>query len=335
MMRRPFHPLRPAVTALALFLFGFTHLGAQPIPADLLGDWSLVTKSGEAGWLSIAEEDGRPVVAMTVDVGTTRPRKGVELRGDTLHIPLRTRRAGKNGAILSRTNAKGWWADGRLRGEILTSFADGRKLRDPFLGKAIPPMPPAPDPSKITYGKPITLFNGKDLTGWRLRRPEKLNGWSVQDGLLVNTTPKTDFSATGAYGNLRTEAVFHDFKLHIEFLVEKQRNSGIYLRGMYEAQVVDRDSPMQGIQGPGAIFNRIAPTRNAGLPGGQWQSYDLTLVDRHITVVLNGQKVIDNQPVRGPTAGAMHTDPMAPGPIYLQGDHTSVKYRNIVLTPVE
>jgi hypothetical protein len=196
-------------------------------------------------------------------------------------------------------------------------------------------MPPAPDLSQVTFGEPITLFNGRDLDGWCLRRPEKLNGWSVRDGLLVNDTPKTDFSSTGAYGNLRTEAVFDDFKLHIEFLVEKDRNSGVYLRGMYEAQVVDRDSRMQGIQGVGAIFGRLAPSENAGRVGGEWQTYDLTLVDRHITVVLNGVKVIDNQPVRGPTGGAMHTDPMAPGPIYLQGDHTSVKYRNIVLTPVE
>lgn len=103
---------------------------------------------------------------------------------------------------------------------------------------------------------------------------------------------------------------------------------------MYEAQVVDRDSPMQGIQGVGAIFGHIAPSINAGKPGGQWQSYDLTLVDRHVTVVLNGVKVIDNQPVWGPTGGAVYTDPGAPGPIHLQGDHTAVKYRNIYLAPV-
>ncbi len=124
------------------------------------------------------------------------------------------------------------------------------------------------------------------------------------------------------------------FWLHIEFLVEKDRNSGIYLRGMYEAQVVDRYSRMQGIQGPGAIFGRIAPSTNAGRSGGQWQSYDLTLVDRHVTVVLNGTTVVDNQPIIGPTAGAIYTDPSAPGPIYLQGDHTAVKYRNIYLAPV-
>ena len=152
--------------------------------------------------------------------------------------------------------------------------------------------------------------------------------------MLVNTTPKTDFSATGAYANLRTEAEFEDFWLHIEFLVEKDRNSGVYLRGMYEAQVVDRDSRMQGLQGVGAIFGEIAPSKNAGKPGGEWQTYDLTLVDRHITVVLNGEKVIDNQPIAGPTGGAVFTDPTKPGPIHLQGDHTNVQYRNIYLAPV-
>jgi hypothetical protein len=102
---------------------------------------------------------------------------------------------------------------------------------------------------------------------------------------------------------------------------------------MYEAQVVDRDSRMQGISGPGAIFGRIAPSKNAGKPGGQWQTYDLTLVDRHITVMLNGETVIDNQPVEGCTGGALKSDVTQPGPIYLQGDHTSVKYRNILLAP--
>ena len=89
------------------------------------------------------------------------------------------------------------------------------------------------------------MFNGKDLTGWRPHEPDKKMGWGVKDGLLTNTTPKTDFSATGDYANLKTDATFEDFWLHIEFLVEEQRNSGIYLRGMYEAQVVDRDSRMR------------------------------------------------------------------------------------------
>lgn len=320
--------------AAAAFLAAVFPLRAGTVPGELKGDWTFTLPSGQAGWISVGEtDDGKPEVAMLVDVGPIRPLKGVEVREGKIHVPLRTERKGRKGPVVSTSAATLCWKDGTLTGEHVVSFPDGREERASFVATPIPPMPPASDLSQVAWGKPVTLFNGKDLTGWRLRRPEKINGWSVRDGLLVNDTPKTDFSATGAYGNLRTDEVFGDFKLHIEFLIGKDRNSGIYLRGMYEAQVVDRDSRMQGISGPGAIFGRVAPTENAGLEGGSWQTYDLTLVDRHITVVLNGVKVIDNQPVPGPTGGAMHTDPMSPGPIYLQGDHTSVQYRNIVLTP--
>lgn len=308
---------------------------AAPIPEELLGDWSLDIESGEAGWLSIAENASGPVVAMFVDVGSTRPKKSVEVRDGELHIPLKTHR--KNGSVVRQTKARVWGESGSLRGVVTTTYpTTGRApAHDHFTAKSIPPMPTAPDLSKVTYANPVTLFNSTDLTGWKLRRPDKLNGWSVKDNLLTNETPKTDFSATGAYGNLQTEAVFGDGKLHVEFLIGKQRNSGVYVRGTYEAQVVDRDSPMQGIQGVGAVFGRIAPSKNAGFEGGRWQTYDITLVDRHITVVLNSEKVIDNQPVPGPTPGAVHTDPMTPGPLYLQGDHTSVQYRNITFTPVK
>ena len=330
--------LRVLLTALSLVLL--TCLArAESIPEPLLGDWSLQIESGEAGWLSISEtDDGKPSVAMMVNVGSIKPLKGVEVRDGKIHVPLKTfRKGGRKGPVISQNRAVIRSENGELKGEIVTRFPESGKteVHDPFTAVRIPPMPPAPDLSKVKFGEPVSLFNGRDLTGWKLRRPEKLNGWSVEDGRLVNNTPKTDFSATGAYGNLRTEKVFGDGRLHIEFLIGKDRNSGIYVRGMYEAQVVDRDSRMQGLQGVGSIFGLVERSENAGKPGGEWQSYDITLVDRHITVVLNGVKVIDNQPVSGPTAGAMHTDPMSPGPLYLQGDHTSVKFRNIVFEPVE
>lgn len=196
------------------------------------------------------------------------------------------------------------------------------------------PCPPRLDLSKVKFGKPIHLFNGVDLTGWKLINPKKINGWKVKDGELVNETPKKTFDAFAPYGNLRTERVFGDSKLTIEFNVPTGGNSGIYVRGAYEAQVVDRDSRMQGLQGVGAIFRRVRPTKNAGKPAGQWQSYEITLVDRHATVVLNGEKVIDNQPVIGNTNGAFQSDVTRPGPPHLQGDHTSVRYRNVFLYPV-
>ena len=253
-----------------------------------------------------------------------------------IRLKLKPKRKSKGSKSIIDQTVEVGLVDGQLDGVLTRSPNDGSASEHiPFTGKRIPPMPTSPpDLSKVCFGHPIALFNGKDMTGWRPYEVDKINGWSVQEGMLTNTTPKTDFSATGAHANLRTVAEFEDFWLHIEFLVDEARNSGIYLRGMYEAQVVDRDSRMQGLQGVGAIFGRIAPTTNAGNPGGEWQTYDITLVDRHVSVVLNGVKVVDNQPVIGPTAGAIYTDPAAPGPIYLQGDHTAVKYKNIYLAPV-
>lgn len=306
---------------------------SDALPKKLIGDWSLDLQSKTPAWMRIVELENKPQVYLRIYVGSSGPYKDVEIEDGRLRFQIKKKR--KNKTLGSATQVEVGLTDGKLDGVIERTLADGTMQKDKFTGTKIPPMPKsAPELSKVRFGNRITLFNGNDLSGWRVHEPEKVNGWSVQDGVLKNTTPKTDFSATGAYANLKTEALFEDFRLHIEFLVEEQRNSGIYLRGMYEAQVVDRDSRMQGIQGVGAIFGAIAPSVNAGKPGGQWQSYDITLVDRHVTVVLNGQKVIDNQPISAPTAGAVYTHPGKPGPIYLQGDHTNVSYRNIYLEPV-
>jgi hypothetical protein len=297
---------------------------------ELAGDWSLDLDSGLPAWMSVTENEGKPLVYIRLYVGSAGPYKNVEQSNGRLKFSLK-----KNKKATTATTVDVGMKAGKLDGVIIRQRADESTEREAFTGKKIPPMPnTAPNLSKVRFGQPIALLNGKDMTGWKVHELEKKNGWSVENGVLKNTTPKTDFSATGAYANLETEAVFGDFWLHIEFLVEKQRNSGVYLRGMYEAQVVDRDSRMQGIQGVGAIFGMIEPSMNAGKPGGEWQTYDITLVDRHVTVVLNGEKVIDNQPVTGPTPGAVPTNPAEPGPIYLQGDHTNVSYRDIYLAPV-
>tara|TARA_R110002049_G_scaffold309268_1_gene519560 strand:+ start:81772 stop:82746 length:975 start_codon:yes stop_codon:yes gene_type:complete len=304
------------------------------LPSGWVGDWSLDLDSGLPAWMRVVAEDGEPSVHVRLYIGPTGPYKA-QLVDGRLKFEIKRKNKKKNLAQASVTHVDVGLKDGKLEGVLERKLADGSVERDTFTGTAVPPMPKsAPDLDKVRFGLPILLFNGKDMSGWRTYESDKTNGWSVIDGMLVNTTTKTDFSPTGSYANLRTEAEFEDFWLHIEFLVEEARNSGIYLRGMYEAQVVDRDSRMQGIQGVGAIFGAIAPTTNAGNPGGQWQTYDLTLVDRHVTVVLNGVKVIDNQPIDAPTSGAIYTNAAAPGPIYLQGDHTTVKYKDIYLAPV-
>ena len=305
---------------------------AESVPKNLLGDWSLDLQSGEPAWMSVGEEE----VLLRVHVGPIGPYPIEKIENGLVHFVRKSRVIKDGKRITVPVPVTIGIKQGTLDGLMVRPSGDGvgrNTVR--FTGKSIPPMPDeAPDLSMVRFGHPISLFNGKNLSGWRPHEKDKIFGWHVKDGLLVNETPKTDFSATGDHANLRTEAEFEDFWLHIEFLIEAQRNSGVYLRGMYEAQGVDRDSRMQGIQGPGAIFGSIAPTVNAANPPGEWNTYDLTLVNRHVTVVLNGVKVIDNQPVRGPTGGAVNTDPMSPGPIHLQGDHTAVKYRNIYLAPV-
>lgn len=135
------------------------------------------------------------------------------------------------------------------------------------------------------------------------------------------------------YGNLRTEAEFEDFNLTLETNVPPGGNSGVYLRGIYEIQVADSHGKPPGVQSMGALYSRIQPAANPSKPPGAWQSLAITLVDRHLTVVFNGETVIDNQPIAGCTGGALWSDETRPGPIFLQGDHGPVDYRNLVLRP--
>jgi len=213
--------------------------------------------------------------------------------------------------------------------------ADGSGVdREEFTGKRIPPLPPAPDLTKVKFGEPVTLFNGKNLTGWKLVEPDSVNGWSAQDGLLSNRPVQVEGQPHKNYGNLRTERELEDFNLTLEVRVPKDGNSGIYLKGLYEVQVSDSFGHALDSHNMGAVYSRLTPTESAEKHAGEWQTFDITLVDRHVTVVLNGKKIIANQPLLGITGGALTADEFRPGPIYLQGDHAGVDYRNVVLRPV-
>jgi len=203
-----------------------------------------------------------------------------------------------------------------------------------FTGKRSPPMPPAPDLHQVKFGEAIQLFNGKDLTGWRLTDPQAINGWSAKDQMLVNVVVQEEGKPHKNYGNLRTDQEFEDFNLKLEVRLSPHENSGIYLRGIHEVQVEDSYGQAPTSHNMGAIYTRVKPTVNASKPAGQWQTFDITFVDRHVTVILNGIRIIDNQPVAGCTGGALWSDVARPGPIYLQGDHTGIEYRNLVLRPV-
>jgi hypothetical protein len=156
----------------------------------------------------------------------------------------------------------------------------------------------------------------------------------VRDGLLVNTVIQEKNGPHKNYGNLRTDREFEDFNLHVEGRVGKGENSGVYLRGIYEVQVEDTFGRAPDSHTMGAVYSRIKPALSAEKATGEWQTMDISLVDRHVTVVLNGKRIINNEPLLGCTGGALWSDVTKPGPIYLQGDHTGMTYRSVVLKPV-
>jgi len=195
------------------------------------------------------------------------------------------------------------------------------------------PLPPRPDLAALTFGGPVALFDGKSLSGWRLTNPRDNNAWGASDGILFNQPALEEGPNPKQFGNLRTDGEFEDFRLTLEVRLPKGGNSGIYLRGRYEVQVTDAYGRAPSWGGIGGVYSRIVPTENAAKPAGEWQTFDIILADRHVTVTLNGRRVIDNQPLEGCTGGALSSDDEAPGPIYFQGDHTCVEYRNIVLYP--
>ena len=328
--------------ALALMFYTFS-LGAIAAEnaAPFLGRWALTIPGGGAGWLEITQQDGYLDGSILWGGGSVVPVESVYLDGDALFVTRQN--------TVERKDAAGNVVRTQSYTETISASVSGDKLdlkyqeintngigvvREPFTGKRIPDLAPAPDLSKVKFGKPETLFNGKDLAGWKLTEASAANGWSATDGILINDPVQEEGKPKKHYGNLKTEADYEDFNLTLEVNVVPKGNSGVYLRGIYEVQVMDSFGMEIDPHHMGGIYSRIAPLVAVEKPAGEWQTMDITLVDRHVTVKLNGTLIIDNQPLQGCTGGALWSDESRPGPIYLQGDHAGVKYRNIVLRPV-
>jgi hypothetical protein len=182
-------------------------------------------------------------------------------------------------------------------------------------------------PAPKAWSNPEPLFNGRNLDGWEPIGDPSKSHWIVEDGLLVN-------KEHGA--NLRTTKSFSDFRLHFEVNCPDRANSGFYLRGRYELQLeyeVEGTEPPN--RGMGSIYGRIAPSRELPRKPGQWETFDVTLVGRTLTVARDGVTIIDRKEIEGITGGALDADEGKPGPFYIQGDHTGgLKFRNItVATP--
>ena len=301
-----------------------------------IGRWALTIPGGGAGWLGVVQENGRLKASILWGGGSVVPVDRIEMDGDMLVLERDHKRKLRDGKVDVTTEK----IIAKVSGDNLSLTQimprrDGKgENRSEFTGKRTPPLPPKPDLSKAKYGKSIKLFNGTSLHGWKLTNPRQANGWSVKDGVLVNNPKQKEGQRHISYGNLRTEAEFEDFILKLEVNVAKGNNSGVYLRSIYEVQVSDTYGRGLDSHNMGGIYSRITPLVSAENPAGQWQTMDITLMDRHVTVKLNGKMIIDNEPLLGCTGGAMWSDQFKPGPIYLQGDHTGVNYRNIVLTPI-
>jgi hypothetical protein len=328
-----------------LILLGLCTCCTTALAADatnpFIGRWALTIPGGGAGWLGVEQKGDGLKSRILWGGGSVVPTAGTDVDEDILYV-VRSRRARRKDASSNTV-----YVDRSM--EVITARAFGDELRltlfkpnadgssatlAKFTGKRIPPLPPAPDLSKVKYGRSVTLFNGEDLSGWELTNPHATSAWSAKKGVLVNSPAPRGSGPRVHYGNLRTVDPFEDFRLTLEVNVPPRGNSGVYLRGVYEVQVMDSHGRDLDSHHMGAIYSRITPTVSAEKPAGQWQTMEMTLLDRHVTVVLNGTRIIDNQPLLGCTGGALTSDEFRPGPIYLQGDHTAVSYRNIVLTEI-
>jgi hypothetical protein len=178
---------------------------------------------------------------------------------------------------------------------------------------------------KHKFGTPVALFDGKSMDSWGVQDKDRPSGWSIVDGVMTNS-PHAN--------NIVSKHRFEDFKIHCEYKVENKSNSGIYLRGRYELQVLDDAGKEPESHGHMSLYSRVAPLVNASLPVGQWQVMEATIVGNRLTVFLNGKKVQDNIKIDGITGGALDSNEGEPGPIMLQGDHEKIWYRKVIVTPI-
>jgi len=305
---------------LILFLFAIPQTRANTSflqkedTAAIEGRWDITVKDGAKefpSWLEVRLSGLSTLVGRFVGGGgSARPISRVNYSNGKLSfsIPPQWEKVNKD-----------LFVEGSLQGDRLagTMIApDGKKYS--WIGVRAPALRRTGEPA---WGDPVVLFNGKDLNGWHALGT--VNQWKAEDGIL--RSPKSG-------SNIATDEKFTDFKLHIEFRYPKGSNSGVYLRGRYEVQIEDSKGMEPLDNQLSAVYGFLSPSEMMAKDAGEWQSYDITLVGRMVTVALNGKTVICNQEIPGITGGALDSHEGEPGPIYLQGDHGPIEYRNIQIT---
>jgi hypothetical protein len=275
-------------------------------------DFDITTEEGpRANWLGITEKNGKLEVWFQPTGGHVHPVKDFHVNGSHLTLTV-SPASGNEPAMTWELDASGGKLTGvQKRGDRSAPLTG---VRAPDLNRTAP----------SEWTKPEPLFNGKNLDGWEPIGDVAKSHWVVKDRLLVN-------EARGA--NLKSTREFEDFKLHFEVNCPERANSGFYLRGRYEIQLEYEPAHSEPMERQmGSIYGRIAPSSELPRTPGKWETFDVTLVGRTVTVVRNGVKIIDAKEIEGITGGALDADEGKPGPFYIQGDHTGgLKFRNITV----
>lgn len=303
----------------AMLLAGALHAAEPPSPgfADaVLGRWDLTVQGADGAypsWLEIRLRTETQLMAEFVGrFGSRRHAAAVSFADGRLQlrIPVQYEPGGDELVFDGRLE------DDRLSGQ--TRIGDGGSyawtgVRAPLLART--------DVGK--WGEPVAMI-GDGLSGWHPRSLQHAGCWTVDDGILRATPPCVD---------LVSDVQFDDFRLELEFRYPPGSNSGVYLRGRYEVQIQDDRGRAVDPLRIGGLYGFIAPQTNAAGAPNEWQSMDVELVGRRLTVSLNGTEIISNREIPGITGGALDSDEGNAGPLMLQGDHGPIEFRNILITP--
>jgi len=289
----------------------------QELPS-ITGHWDLTVQINDQpfpSWLEVKLSGSKTLVGQFVaEVGSARPVSEILFEDGkvTFNIPTQWYPGDKPMYF------EGMLENDKLSGTITNSM--GKKYS--FTGVRAPSL--VRSNMHPEWGEPITLFNGKNLDNWHPQNSN--NQWVAENGILKSPNSGT---------NLVSDQKFDDFKLHIEFKYPEGGNSGIYLRGRYEVQVEDSKGKEPSSIYLGGVYGFLTPNEIVAKEPGQWQSYDITLIGRRVTIIANGKTVICDQIIPGITGGAIDSNEGEPGPIMLQGDHLPIEYRNIIITPAK
>jgi hypothetical protein len=323
-------PLRIAAVVLTCAVVLVASLSAQANP--FLGKWNITgtgPHEGNVYWLEVKDEGGQLTGMFLNRVGSPGRLAVVKVDGDELVFQA-SGRGNQPGGPEYRGRLDG--------GRLVVRHTPGRgRNADPaapppspieWIGVRPPDWPDKADANAShRYGKPVVLVDGTSLEAWGVQHANRPMGWRVEDGAIVNQK--------GA-NNLVSKEKFTDFRLQAEYKLAEGSNGGLYLRGRYELQLFD-DYAREGAPrntDHAAIYGRTPAAVKASKAPHEWQTIDVVVVANRVTVTLNGQRVHDNAVIEGITGGALDNDELAPGPIMVQGDHSLVWMRKLVVTPI-